>query len=135
MGWYPSIAIGDDGLAVISHHDRTKGDLLVTKCTNDDCSESTTTVVDSTNEVGLYSSLAIGSDGFPIISLVDVNFSSLWVTHCNDHACSDSVTTPVDNAASSSTSITIGADDRPLIAASTGSKLRVTRCNNATCTA
>ena len=40
-GWYPALEIGADGNPVISHHDREKGDLLVTHCDNPECSSAT----------------------------------------------------------------------------------------------
>jgi hypothetical protein len=135
VGQESSLAIGSDGLAVIGHWDFTNVRLRITRCSNAECTEATTSTIENNRQEGNHLSLTIGTDGFPIASLVDVNFSSLWVAHCLDASCATSETNPVDATGSSSTMIIIDTDDRPLIVASTGSRLRVTRCNNSTCTA
>ena len=63
VGIYSSLAIGTDGLPVISYYDTTAGNLKVAKCNDASCEggdETVTTVDASVNDVGAYSSIAIG---------------------------------------------------------------------------
>lgn len=144
-GEFTSIAIGADGLPVISHFDRTAGALRVTKCGNAACTTASSTAVDDhpTNVVGFFTSIAIGADGLPIVSHWDNTAQALRVTKCGNAACTTgNVSTAVDGPfqysyASSFTSIAIGNDGLPIISyRDTGAAaLRVTKCGNAACTA
>src|SRR3990167_8010566 len=72
VGQYSSIAIGTDGLPVISYYDSTNFTLRVTKCGNAACSSgNTSTKVDNSASVGTYTYIAIGTDGLPVISYYD----------------------------------------------------------------
>jgi hypothetical protein len=141
-GAFTSIAIGADGLPVISHRDNTVGALRVTHCGNPGCTSgnvSTTVDADPANAVGFYTSIAIGADGLPVISH-GVQDGTLRVTHCGNAACtSGNVSTTVDGPANNVgayTSIAIGADGLPIVSHrnQTASALRVTHCGNAACT-
>jgi hypothetical protein len=80
VGWYTSIAIGNDGFPVISYLDTTNDDLKVAKCVNAACTgASIITIVDATGVVGDYTSIAIGTDGFPVISYSDLTNGDLKV--------------------------------------------------------
>jgi hypothetical protein len=141
VGYQPSMAIGADGLPIISHFAATAGALRVTHCGNIRCTAGnvSTTVDDPANTVGRESSIAIGVDGLPIISHRDVTAGALRVTHCGNVTCSAGhVSTTVDdpaNAVGSDTSIAIGVDGLPIISYRdvTAGALRVTHCGNATC--
>jgi hypothetical protein len=143
VGSHTSIAIGADGLPVISHYDATAGGLRVTKCGNPACTAGnvSTTVDNPVNNVGWYTSIAVGADGLPIISHFDVTAEALRVTHCGNAACTaGNVSTTVDdpeNLVGAYTSIAIGVDGLPVISHldSTANALRVTHCGNAACTA
>ncbi|HCI45605.1 MAG TPA: hypothetical protein DE315_08790 [Candidatus Omnitrophica bacterium] len=75
-----SIAIGTNGLPVISYYDSTNADLKVAKCGNAACtSGNTLTTVDSAGSVGRYASLAIDTDGLPVISYNDLTNADLKV--------------------------------------------------------
>jgi hypothetical protein len=143
VGSYTSIAIGADGLPVISHFDGTAGSLRVTKCGNTACTAGnvSTTVDDQANKVGSYSSIAIGPDGRPVISHLDSDStaSALRVTKCGNAACTaGSVSTTVDNPAKHVgyfSSIAIGADGLAVISHYdfTAQALRVTKCGTQSC--
>ena len=62
VGRYTSIAIGADGLPVISYDDSTNGDLKVAKCGDTTCSPASVTLrtLDSTGRCGRLQLLAIG---------------------------------------------------------------------------
>jgi len=139
VGKYTSIAIGGDGLAIISYFDTTNGDLKVAQCANAECTGSATlTTVDSTGTVGQYTSIRIGSDGLPVISYYDVTNGNLKVAHCADAACSASDTqTAVDSSGDVGryTSIAIGADGLPVVSYLdfTNGDLKLLKCNNRFC--
>jgi hypothetical protein len=139
VGADTSVAIGTDGLAIISHLDADNNALRVTHCSNAACtSASSTTVDDPADLVGAGSSIAIGSDGLAIISHRNLNEESLRVTHCNDVECTSATSSEPDNTASNlgwDSSIAIGPDGRPIIAHfdDTADGLRVSHCGDITC--
>ena len=128
VGQYTSLAIGNDGLPVISYYDNTNKDLLVAKCTTGDCTSAgnwTTSTVDSSGTVGQYTSLAIGTDGLPIISYyastTGTNYG-LRVAKCGNNSCnastSPATTYTIDTSAANVgqyTSITIAPDGWPVV--------------------
>jgi hypothetical protein len=143
VGTDSSIAIGFDGLPVISYRDVTNGDLKVAKCNDAACAggdESISSVDDSANSVGFFSSLAIGADGFPVVAYVDITERALKVAKCNDAACSggDEIISTLDAGATDTVanpSIAIGADGAPVISYSDASdwSVKVAKCNDAAC--
>lgn len=149
VGGYTSIAIGNDGLPIISHQDFTQGSsgsaLRVSHCNDIECSSAVSTNVDAggigtPGNIGNYTSIAIGSDGFPVISHQNASTKTLRVTHCNDVACigGDETSTMVDNGGEVGyfSSLAIGSDGLPVISHQDRSilVLRVTHCNNIACT-
>jgi hypothetical protein len=142
VGYYTSIAIGADGLPIISHFEGTAAALRVTHCGNAACTAGnvSTTVDDPANTVGLYSSIAIGADGLPLISHQDQTAGALRVTHCGNPTCTEgNVSTTVDDPATVVgyyTSVAIGADGLPIISHHDGTAhtLRIAHCGNSACT-
>jgi predicted regulator of Ras-like GTPase activity (Roadblock/LC7/MglB family) len=142
VGLYTSMAIGADGLPIISHRDFSANALRVTHCGNAACTAGnvSTTVDSPSTSVGVHTSMAIGADGLPIISHRDDTAENLRVTHCDNAACTAGhVSTTVDSPGNDGffTSIAIGADGLPIISHfdSTASGVRVTHCGNAACSA
>lgn len=137
IGVQPHIAIGSDGLAIISGY--SGGDLVVTHCANVTCTAATTTAIDTANDVGAYSSIAIGRDGRAIIAYKDSTSGDLRVSHCTNVACTSATSTTVDapNDVGYFTSIAIGSDGLPVISHydQTRGDLRVTHCSTAVCSA
>jgi hypothetical protein len=138
VGAYTSIAIGADGLPVISHLDSTANALRVTHCGNAACTAGavSTTVDDPDQSVGWYTSIAIGADGLPVISHQDVGADALRVTHCGNAACTTgNVSTTVDNHVATFTSIAIGTDGLPVISFMDWGPetLCVTKCGTQSC--
>ena len=132
---YPSIAIGSDGLGLISYYDRFNKDLLVSHCENINCTSVVSTTLDSTGDVGFSSSVAIGTDGLALISYHDQSNYDLKVAHCGNTACTEADIYTVDTIHGGYyNSITIGADGLGLIANTDGSDLRVSHCSNLNCT-
>lgn len=138
----PSIAIGSDGLPVISYSTDSSYsyDLRVAHCNNAACTSFDLSTIVSGNNVDV-SSIAIGSDGLPVISYCSHDFSHdmLSVAHCNDVACSSAnlewpeLTYP----SGYHSSITIGSDGLPVISyfglKYPTKQLRVAHCNDAIC--
>jgi hypothetical protein len=141
VGSYTSIAIGTDGLPVISYFDGDAGALKVAKCVNAACTgASTITTVDNpVSNVGYYTSIAIGDDGLPVISYYDFTGGTLKVAKCVNAACTGvSTITTVDdpaNSVGSYTSIAVGADGFPVISYqdATAGALKVAKCGTRTC--
>ena len=96
LGRHTSIAVGADGLGLISYFDDTKDDLKVAHCRNVECAEADISVVDSAGDVGRHSSIAIGEDGLGLISYRDETNETLKVAHCEDLACTSATFTTVD---------------------------------------
>ena len=142
VGSYASIAIGADGLPVISYYDASNLDLKVAKCTDAPCTTGTSTIsiVESDGNVGLHTSIAIGADGLPVVAYYDATNTDLKVAKCVDATCTTGTITPstVDSSVivGAHTSIAIGADGFPMIAYQdiNAADLKVAKCANAACT-
>jgi hypothetical protein len=145
VGQYSSIAIGVDGLPVVSYYDASPNfNLKVLHCGVPDCSDfasNTVLTVDSTNQVGDHSSIAIGADGLPVIAYHYVSGSpsfvyALRVMHCGNVTCSGTNTTfTTDNVYDDGeyTSIAIGSDGLPVVSTRATQTLAVLHCGNVAC--
>ena len=141
LGFNNSIAIGADGLPVISYWDNSNGNLKVAKCVNAACTTGTSALstVDSAGVVGLYTSIAVGADGLPVISYYDLTNTNLKVAKCANAACTagTSALSTVDSSGEVGlyTSIAIGLDGLPVIAYYDNSfgRLKAAKCANAFC--
>jgi hypothetical protein len=139
VGQYASIAIGTDGLPVISYFDATAGTLKVARCGNAACNagNTLTTVDDPANVVGDHTSIAVPADGRPVIAYRDVTGGDLKIMKCGNAACtSGNVTNVVDNAffVGQFTSIAIGADGLPIVSYYHDiGRLKVVKCGDAAC--
>ncbi len=88
VGAYTSIAIGSDGLPIISYFDLSNNDLKTAHCADNLCTSSSLETLDSLGFVGEYTSIAIGSDGLPVVSYFDSSNGDLKVAHCANARCS-----------------------------------------------
>jgi hypothetical protein len=142
VGSYTSIAIGVDGLGLITYyHPADNWGLAAAHCDSVACSSASVGPVDAYlgPDVGLYSSVNIGVDGLPMISYYDSADGSLGVVHCDWLDCSLGPITVLDGVLDDVgryTSITTGADGQGLITYYdvTNGDLRAFHCQNATCT-
>jgi predicted regulator of Ras-like GTPase activity (Roadblock/LC7/MglB family) len=137
VGLHTSIAIGVDGLPVISYFDESLDDLKLARCSDLACTTATLTTLDSSGDVGRYSSIAIAGDGSPVVSYYDATSFDLNVAHCRDLACTSVNLTTVDPGTNVGTDSSIAIDSAglPVIAyhnASTGD-LKVAHCASHYC--
>ena len=134
---YTSIAIGVDGLGLISYCDDNNYDLKVAHCNDTACSTATAYTLDATGSVGYFPSIAIGTDGLGLIGYYDATNGDLKVAHCNNTACSSATTYTLDATGNVGwyTSIAIGSDGLGLISYYdyTNRDLKVAQCNNTAC--
>lgn len=135
-----SMAIGIDGLPIMTYFDTADGELDMAHCDSTDCSTVTVTSVSTPNTTsttaGNNAAIAIGADGLPIISRFNDGSNLIEVWHCDDVTCA-SVTT-VSNSSSSGrfNSIAIGADGRAIVSSRrfTVNGLLLSRCADEACT-
>ncbi len=135
VGGYTSIAIGADGVPVISYNDNTNNRLKVARCGSSDCTTGTVTVTAVTTG-GRYTSIAIGTDNLPIISFNDNTNSKLKAFHCADRGCAAGTVSTLDRAGLW-TSVAIGADGIPVVSYydNTSKDLKLFQCADTACTA
>jgi hypothetical protein len=143
-GFSPSIAIGADGLPVISYVDTTADSLRFAKCTNAACTTATVTTVDPNSIGQAGTDVVVPADGLPVISYHEAGSSTdfrLKVLKCGTPSCNAGNTiTLVDSAANNGlwSSIAIGADGLPVISYYRVDPVRslgVVKCGNAACSA
>ncbi|QQR76026.1 MAG: hypothetical protein IPJ17_10790 [Holophagales bacterium] len=141
VGEGAALAIGLDGLPVISYRDSSATSLKVAKCLDPVCARRIVSTADNGGTVGYETSIAIGRDGFPVISHRNPGDGCLRITKCNDPACTggDETSTNVDDFANdtgNSSSIAIGDDGFPVVSYldATLDALKVAKCNDAACT-
>jgi hypothetical protein len=131
-----SIAVGADGLGIVTYHDADNNLLRVAHCSNVACTSATKSTVDTAT--GVSSSVTVGADGLGLISYRDQSWGVLKVAHCDNVVCTSATKTILDNAAeyAGETSIAIGADGLGLVSYydSTNYDLRVAHCDNIACT-
>jgi len=134
VGSQTDIAIGSDGLGVISYTDNGSGALKFAHCVDFACINAEIVTIDS---AGSYSSIAIGTDGLPLISYFYSPTLDLKVAHCNDIKCISVTLASLDttNNTGQGTSLAIGGDGLGLISYYyfTGGDLKVAHCNDISC--
>jgi hypothetical protein len=137
VGYHPSVAIGGDGVGLISYNDWTNRVLKVAHCDNVACSTASPNEIAST-ATARPTSLAIAGDGFGVISYEGVE-RDLRVARCLNSSCSAVAIAMVETTnAAVTAAITIGMDGLPLISNTTSSGparsvLKVVHCSNIYC--
>jgi hypothetical protein len=109
-----SVAVGRDGLGLISYHTFSAGSQLkVAHCSNVNCDTATFTTF---GPGGDDNRITIGSDGLGLVAYRDSD--SLKVMHCSNETCTSATTTTVDITGANTMylSVTIGPDGFGLIA-------------------
>lgn len=139
VGRHIDLAIGSDGLPLISYYDPGENDLRVAHCSNAACTAATTTTLDSDGDVGSFTSLAIGPDGLGLIAYYDATNNGLKVAHCANVTCTSAARSTLDSIGDSApdVSLTIGGDGLGLISyhdtTTEAGALKVAHCSNAAC--
>ncbi|MGB0135236.1 hypothetical protein [Dokdonella sp.] len=136
VGEYTSIAIGVDGLPVISYHDGTNFDLKVYACADSGCASGTAHVLDSEFAVGRYTSIVVRANGLPIISYQSSTMASLRAYDCTSADCSSGLVRFLDaGSVGVDSSIAIRADGRPIISYFDNKNwnLKIYDCTTVTC--
>jgi hypothetical protein len=107
VGAYHDIAIGADGLGLVSYYEEPVGNLRVAHCADVPCTRADAiSIIDNGGRygrVGTYTSVAIGGDGLGLISFQGSLSSFLdqdvKVAHCQDVACRSATVTTLERAA------------------------------------
>jgi hypothetical protein len=133
----PSMAVGSDGLPLISYYGNASADLKLAHCLNVFCTATTRTTL-STGSTNSFTSLGIGADGLGVVSYQDHSNQNLEVGHCADLACTSLARSVIDefgNLGAVGTAITTGSDGLPLVVYSDeANNLKVAHCGDAACT-
>jgi hypothetical protein len=137
---WPSVAIGVDGLPLISYH--TGQDLQVAHCSDASCSAAMMTTLDTGSRTGEYTSVTIGADGLGLISYREVNYNhteaNVKVAHCSNILCTEATINTLNSGNDhfgTYTSVTIGDDGLGRIIYRDGlnQNLEVAHCSNVIC--
>lgn len=135
-GRYESIAIGSDGLPLITYDGWFK--LKVAHCNDVACTSATKTTIEPSDAPETFSAVAIGSDGLGLIAYGHSQVGYLEVAHCSNVACTASTLSTLgvgEDFAFDELSITIGSDGLGLIAFTDPKGLfaKVAHCENVAC--
>lgn len=99
-GFYPSIAVGSDGVPVISHlRNNTPGVAHIYRCADGNCATGSTILTRTFARPPLYSHIALRDGSIPVIAhtLYEANppgVDSLHVYTCHDAACTTGSASP-----------------------------------------
>ena len=135
-----ALAIGIDGLPILTYFDYTDQELDVAHCDSTDCSTSTITNYStpdtSGTTAGNNADITLGADGLAIISRFDDDANRVEVWHCDDITCSSVTTTANATSAGRFNSIAIGADGKAIVAYRrfSANDLYLARCSDEACT-
>jgi hypothetical protein len=146
VGKGASIAIGLDGLPVVSYVDSTNSRLRVVKCGNAACNASNSINVVESDPLffvgGTTTSITIPADGLPIIGYVAfANSFTLRVAKCSNSACSGASirTWPDANTTvelpPGRIALAVGADGLPAVSYydHVAQDVKLLKCSNAAC--
>jgi hypothetical protein len=111
------VAIGSDGLGLITYQDGSNQALKLAHCDDIPCTSATIITLDNAGSVGQHTSVAIGADGFGVISYRDVTNGDLKVARCHNVPCTIATLSTMDSGglAGQYTSVAIGTDGRALV--------------------
>lgn len=131
VGQHTSLAIGSDGLPVISY---IGSGLKVVKCGNAACNSGNTITTVDASAASNQTSIAMLPSGNPVISYNRAG--ALYVAKCGDTSCSSGNTlTPADAFNAVYNSIAVGADGLPFIGYGSGTAIKTAKCQNDACSA
>lgn len=132
-----SMAVGSDGLPVISYFDDVADDLKFLKCADSACaSPGAVRTLDSTGTVGEFSSVALRTDGLPVIAYLDRTNAALKLIACGTPDCADAPQPLSFHAGTlqpEGVSLALLGGNEPVFAFVSNTGLRITTCGNAAC--
>lgn len=140
VGKYSSIAIGGDGLALITYYDESNKRFTYLHCRDVSCTSSDNkTQPDVATATGQHTSIATGSDSLALMTYYDETQTALKISHCRTLDCATVTQIIADNsgAVGEYSSITIGTDGLGLVSYydATNTALKVVHCRNVSCSA
>lgn len=127
VGRDPSMAIGQDGLAIIAYHDIARGALKIAHCEDPACTTATVAVLDRSPQaeagsdgVGTDTAIVIGPDGLPVVAFRDGDENALMIARCSDERCTQAVIHPMVREAGRQpghdASLVLAPDGTPIVA-------------------
>ena len=132
-----ALAIGADGLPIISYVLNSTNTLKVFKCQTADCETGIKTTLDPQSSTNWWTRLVIGSDGLPAISYFDLNIRRLKLAKCLNIDCTAASFKSIGALPNVDGGIgmTIGADNLPMITYANGidGSLEMALCQTANC--
>jgi hypothetical protein len=133
-----SLAVGGDGLGLMSYRDHGGGHLLVAHCSDIPCTTATVSILDPmAGSIGEYSSLAIGHDGRGLIAYHDRDRGLLKLAHCENATCTSATLSVIEGEYGRYADIAVGTDGLGLIGYADGvigGDLKVAHCADVACT-
>src|SRR6185503_11359307 len=117
-GFYPSVAIGSDGLPLLAYTAAPHG-LGVAHCADVLCSSATTAQIVPLPDSPAAPWIAIGNDGRAIITYRETSAPLLRIAHCHDTPCTSARTGPVSPNAHFFSAVVVGRDGIPLVLSGT----------------
>ena len=131
-----ALAIGVDGLPIISYVLNSTNTLTVIKCLTADCETGLKTSLDPQSSPNGWARLGIGSDGLPAISYFDLN-SRLKLAKCTNADCTQYTTQTIAATPDvrGGIGMTIGPDNLPVLAYAdeTDGSLQMAMCQTPDC--
>ncbi len=130
------LAIGSDGLPIMSYYSIADLGLRVRHCNNVACTSSSMVLIDfGSNKHGPENTLTIGADGLPLLIYGVQNSNTLNTVHCSTLDCSSHTAETVigTTGAWSYEHATLAADNLALAIVGNGDAVRSFHCNNTSC--
>lgn len=140
QGLSTALALGTNGLPIVSYYDGDSGALKIARCNDAACQDVSRRTLFTPGEMldpvdgpHLGTAIAIGAGGRPLIAFLDLTDQSLRLIRCGDALCDGtlSIVTLAPNGALPS--LAIGADGHAVVAAVDGLDLMVVKCSDAAC--
>ncbi|MFP6640301.1 MAG: hypothetical protein VCC04_08660 [Myxococcota bacterium] len=137
-GWGSDLAIGGDGLPIVSYYDTTHG-FMILHCLDLTCTSVYTHVVDGAvgGDWDHSSSITAGADGLAVAAYYDGGGENLGFARCSTASCTSTSNTILDSAGDVglNPAIAIGSSGYPSIAYhdATESSIHLITCGDATC--
>ena len=129
------IAIGGDGLPVLSYYHAASMGLKVAHCQNVACTASTTlTVASGSSDQGPENSIAIGTNGFPVVTYGDIGADQRDAIRCFTADCSLAIGPMMRGPGARYGHTTVGGDGLALTV-SNSHTIYATHCDDDYCSA